>query len=50
MRFLTYLFAAALLWAVAATGPTTPNTSSDPAPRAEPPGNAAPAGAPTHPR
>ncbi len=35
MRLLTYLFAAALLWAVAATGPTTPNTSADPGPRAE---------------
>ena len=48
MRFLTYLFAAALLWAVAATGPTTPNTSSEPAPRAEASDHAAPASAATY--
>jgi hypothetical protein len=32
MPLLTYLFAAALLWAVAVTGPATPDTSAAPAP------------------
>jgi len=48
MNLLTYLFAAALLWAVAATGPTTPNTSVDPAPRAEASDRAAPVSAVTY--
>lgn len=42
MRLITYLFAAALLWAVASSGPATPTTPAD-AVRAEQP--AAPPGA-----
>jgi hypothetical protein len=34
MRLLTYLFAAALLWAVASRGPATPTTAAEPAPSA----------------
>jgi hypothetical protein len=34
MRLLTYLLAAALLWAVAATGPSSSEPRVDPAPRA----------------
>lgn len=40
MRLITYLFAAALLWAVATSGPISPNPS--PAPAAYPEQPAAP--------
>ncbi len=50
MRLLTYLLAAALLWAVAATGPSTAETTGETAPRAS--AQAAPPGAtvPAYPR
>jgi len=35
MRLITYFFAAALLWAVATSGPATPNASSDAPSRAD---------------
>ncbi|HEX9291100.1 MAG TPA: hypothetical protein VF904_16390 [Anaeromyxobacteraceae bacterium] len=34
MRLITYFFAAALLWAIATSGPATPNASSEAPPRA----------------
>jgi hypothetical protein len=37
MRLLTYVFAAALLWAVAASGPAISLPNPEPAPRAEAP-------------
>ncbi len=36
MRLITYLFAAALLWAVASSGPATPTSAADLV-RVEPP-------------
>ncbi len=35
MRLVTYLFAAALLWAVATSGPATPTSAGDPPARPE---------------
>ena len=37
MRLITYLFAAALLWAVVATGPASPPSTDQPAARVEKP-------------
>jgi hypothetical protein len=41
MRLLTYLFAAALLWAVASSGPSTSTRAAEPSARAD--GRAPPA-------
>ena len=47
MRLLTYVFAAALLWAIAATGPSIADAPREAAPRASaqsaPPGTSVPA-------
>jgi hypothetical protein len=37
MRLLTYVFAAALLWAVAASGPTSATPNADPTVRTDAP-------------
>ena len=52
MRLLTYLFAAALLWALAATGPAISEAQADPAPRASAAAPIAPprAAVPAYPR